>query len=161
MHANFLKYFTVSFVLLLIVTLANSQENNKGVEKVQDDMKVLQGDWICKKQQMNGGPELDVKNVKNMNKRLNFDKSVMIATYVEEGRKTRTIKGKFELDSTTEPKKFDFIGKEDPAGANLELIGIYELTENEFKLMLIEKGLRPTEFKKTKGSYVEFKRDIG
>ena len=149
MHANFLKYFTVSFVLLLIVTFANSQEKNKGVERVQDDMKVLQGNWIYINQKVNA------------QFRLNFDKSVMIAKYVEEGGKTRTIKGKFELDSTTEPKKFDFIGKEDPAGANLELIGIYELTGNEFKLMIVEKGLRPTEFKKTKGSYVEFKRDIG
>jgi uncharacterized protein (TIGR03067 family) len=156
MHVNFLKYFAVSFILLLTVTLANSQEKNKGVEKVQDDMKVLQGNWICIKQEVNGQLEL---NVKKMNKRLNFDKSVMIAEWVGGGGKTRTYKGKFELDSTTEPKKFDFIGKEDPAGANLEWIGIYELTENEFILMIVEKGIRPTEFKKPKGTYIQFKRD--
>ena len=149
MKANFFKYLIIFLVLILSGSPANSQDKSKEVQKVQDDMKVLQGNWIYINQKVNA------------QFRLNFDKSVMIATYVEEGRKTRTIKGKFELDSTTEPKKFDFIGKEDPAGANLELIGIYELTENEFKLMLIEKGLRPTEFKKTKGSYVEFKRDIG
>ena len=149
MKANFLKYLTIFLVLILSGSPANSQDKSKEVQKVQDDMKVLQGNWIYINQKVNA------------QFRLNFDKSVMIAKYVEEGGKTRTIKGKFELDSTTEPKKFDFIGKEDPAGANRELIGIYELTENEFKLMLIEKGLRPTEFKKTKGSYVEFKRDIG
>ena len=149
MKANFFKYLTIFLVLILSGSPANSQDKSKEVQKVQDDMKVLQGNWIYINQKVNA------------QFRLNFDKSVMIATYVEEGRKTRTIKGKFELDSTTEPKKFDFIGKEDPAGANLELIGIYELTGNEFKLMIVEKGLRPTEFKKTKGSFVEFKRDIG
>jgi len=156
MKSSFFKNLTIFLVLLLTVTLANSQEKNKGVEKVQDEMKVLQGNWICIKQEANGELEL---NVKKMNKRLNFDKSVMIAEWVGGGGKTRTYTGKFELDSTTKPKKFDFLGKEDPAGANLEWKGIYELTENEFKLMIVEKGLRPTEFKKTKGTYMQFKRD--
>lgn len=161
MHANFLKYFAVSFVLLLTVTLANSQEKNKGVEKVHDDMKVLQGDWICKKQQMNGGPELDVKNVKNMNKRLNFDKSVMITEWVGGAGKLRTFEGKFDLDPTTKPKKFDFSGKDtkDPKGPNLEWKGIYELTENELKLMIVEKGVRPSDLKSPVGTYMQFKRD--
>ena len=159
MKANFFKYLTIFLVLILSGSPANSQDKSKESQKVQDDMKVLQGDWICIMEELGGRPYTKEK-VKEMNKRMNVDKNSMIIKRVIDG-KLGTYKGKFELDSTTEPKKFDFIGKEDPAGANLELIGIYELTGNEFKLMIVEKGLRPTEFKKTKGSYVEFKRDIG
>jgi len=156
MHVNFVKCFAVLFVLLLTVTLANSQEKNKGVENVQDDMKILQGDWTCKKQEVNGQPE---RNVKRMNKRLNFDKSVMIAEWVGGAGKLRTFEGKFNLDPTTKPKKFDFTGKDtmDPKGPNLEWKGIYELTENEFKLTIVENGKRPSDFET--GTYMQFKRD--
>ena len=159
MHVNFLKYFAVSFVLLLTVTLANSQEKNKGVEKVQDDMKVLQGDWFCIMEET-GGQSLTKDKVKEMNKRMNVDKSFMIMKRVK-GDKLGVYEGKFELDSTTKPKKFDFTGK-GPSGANVEWKGIYELTENEFKITLVEKGLRPKEFKTgkdEKGTYMQFKRD--
>ena len=161
MKANFFKYLTIFLVLILSGSPANSQDKSKEVQKVQDDMKVLQGDWICKKQQMNGGPELDVKNVKNMNKRLNFDKSVMITEWVGGAGKLRTFEGKFDLDPTTKPKKFDFSGKDtkDPKGPNLEWKGIYDLTENELKLMIVEKGVRPSDLKSPVGTYMQFKRD--
>jgi len=47
MKANFFKYLAILLVLVLVGSPANSQDKNKGDEKVQDDMKVLQGDWIC------------------------------------------------------------------------------------------------------------------
>lgn len=162
MNANFLKYFAVSFVLLLTFTLANSQEKNKGVEKVQDDMKVLKGDWICKKQQWNGGPEDNVESVKTMNKRLNFDKSVMIAKWIGGAGNLKHFEGKFDLDPTTIPKQFDFTGKDikDPKGKDLVWRGIYELSQNEFKLMIVENGKRPSDLKSQIGIYMLFKRDI-
>jgi len=158
MKANFLKYFAISFVLLLTVTLANSQEKSKGVEKVQDDMKVLQGDWICIMEEFQGQPYAKDK-VKEMNKRMNVDKNSMIIKRVS-GGKLGTYEGKFELDPTTKPKKFDFTGTGN--GTNVEMKGIYELTENEFKVIYLGKGLRPKEFKTVKGEagvYVQYKRD--
>ena len=158
MKANIFKYLTIFLVLLLTVTLANSQEKSKGVEKVQDDMKVLQGDWICIMEEFQGQPYTKDK-VKEMNKRMNVDKNSMIIKRVS-GGKLGTYEGKFELDPTTKPKKFDFIGKVD--GSNVEMKGIYELTENEFKVIYVLRGLRPKEFKtvKVEGSiYVQYKRD--
>ena len=158
MKANIFKYLTIFLVLLLTVTLANSQEKSKGVEKVQDDMKVLQGDWICIMEEFQGQPYTKDK-VKEMNKRMNVDKNSMIIKRVS-GGKFATYEGKFELDPTTKPKKFDFIGKVD--GSNVEMKGIYELTENEFKVMYALRGLRPKEFKTVKGEpgiYVQYKRD--
>ena len=167
MHVNFLKYFAVSSVLLLTVTLANSQEKNKDVEKVQDDMKVLQGDWVCKMQVHYGDIE-SVLEVKNMNKRLNFDKNVLTARW--SGRsvngKLNTFEGKFELDPESKPKKFDFTCEyKGLKGENLTLKwkGIYELTENELKLMIVQEGDRPKNFKSTKdgkNTYMLFKRDM-
>jgi len=164
MHVNFAKCFAVLFVLLLTVTLANSQEKNKGVEKVQDDMKALQGDWVCK-MQVNYGDIESVLEVKNMNKRLNFDKNVLTARWNGRGGKLNTFEGKFELDSETKPKKFDFASQyKGPKGENLTLKwkGIYELTENEFKLMIVQEGDRPKDFKSTKdgkNTFMLFKRD--
>ena len=158
MHVNFVKCFAVLFVLLLTVTLANSQEKNKGVEKVQDDMKVLQGDWFCIMEET-GGQSLTKDKVKEMNKRMNVDKNSMIIKRVS-GGKLGTYEGKFELDPTTKPKKFDFTGTAN--GTNFEMKGIYELTENEFKVIYLGKGLRPKEFKTVKGEagvYVQYKRD--
>ena len=156
MKANFFKCFAVSFVLLLTVAIANSQEKNKGDEKVQDDMKVLQGDWVCIMEELGGQPYTKEK-VKEMNKRMNVDKNSMIIKRVI-GGKSGTYEGKFELDPTTKPKKFDFTGK-GPAGAKIEWKGIYELTENEFKVIYVGNGLRPKEFKGAGGIYVQYKRD--
>ena len=164
MKANFFKCFAVTFVLLLTITIANSQEKNKGVEKVQDDMKVLQGDWVCKMQIHYGDIE-SVLEVKNMNKRLNFDKNVLTARWNGRGGKLNTFEEKFELDSEIKPKKFDFASQyKGPKGENLTLKwkGIYELTENEFKLMIVQEGDRPKDFKSTKdgkNTYMLFKRD--
>ena len=158
MKANIFKYLTIFLVLLLTVTLANSQEKSKGVEKVQDDMKVLQGDWICIMEEFQGQPYTKDK-VKEMNKRMNVDKNSMIIKRVS-GGKLGTYEGKFELDPTTKPKKFDFTGTAN--GTNFEMKGIYELTENEFKVIYLGKGLRPKEFKTVKGEagvYVQYKRD--
>ena len=158
MKANIFKYLTIFLVLLLSVTLANSQEKSKGVEKVQDDMKVLQGDWICIMEEFQGQPYTKDK-VKEMNKRMNVDKNSMIIKRVS-GGKLGTYEGKFELDPTTKPKKFDFTGTAN--GTNFEMKGIYELTENEFKVIYLGKGLRPKEFKTVKGEagvYVQYKRD--
>ncbi len=158
MKANFFKYLAILLVLLLTVTLANSQEKSKGVEKVQDDMKVLQGDWICIMEEFQGQPYTKDK-VKEMNKRMNVDKNSMIIKRVS-GGKLGTYEGKFELDPTTKPKKFDFTGTAN--GTNFEMKGIYELTENEFKVIYLGKGLRPKEFKTVKGEagvYVQYKRD--
>ena len=158
MKANIFKYLIIFLVLLLTVTLANSQEKSKGVEKVQDDMKVLQGDWICIMEEFQGQPYTKDK-VKEMNKRMNVDKNSMIIKRVS-GGKLGTYEGKFELDPTTKPKKFDFIGKVD--GSNVEMKGIYELAENEFKVIYVLRGLRPKEFKTVKGEgsiYVQYKRD--
>ena len=158
MKANFLKYLTILLVLILSGSPANSQDKSKEVQKVQDDMKVLQGDWICIMEEFQGQPYTKEK-VKEMNKRMNVDKNSMIIKRVS-GGKFATYEGKFELDPTTKPKKFDFIGKVD--GSNVEMKGIYELTENEFKVMYALRGLRPKEFKTVKGEpgiYVQYKRD--
>ena len=80
MKANFLKYLTIFLVLILSGSPANSQDKSKEVQKVQDDMKVLQGDWVCKMQIHYGDIE-SVLEVKNMNKRLNFDKNVLTARW--------------------------------------------------------------------------------
>ena len=159
MKANFFKYLTILLVLILSGSPANSQDKSKEIQKVQDDMKVLQGDWFCIMEET-GGQSLTKDKVKEMNKRMNVDKSFMIMKRVK-GEKLGVYEGKFELDSTTKPKKFDFTGK-GPSGANVEWKGIYELTENEFKITLVEKGLRPKEFKTgkdEKGTYMQFKRD--
>ena len=159
MKANFFKYLTIFLVLILSGSPANSQDKSKEIQKVQDDMKVLQGDWFCIMEET-GGYSLNKDKVKEMNKRMNVDKSFMIMKRVK-GDKLGVYEGKFELDSTTKPKKFDFTGK-GPSGANVEWKGIYELTENEFKITLVEKGLRPKEFKTgkdEKGTYMQFKRD--
>ena len=158
MKANFFKYLTIFLVLILSGSPANSQDKSKEVQKVQDDMKVLQGDWICIMEEFQGQPYTKEK-VKEMNKRMNVDKNSMIIKRVS-GGKFATYEGKFELDPTTKPKKFDFIGKVD--GSNVEMKGIYELTENEFKVMYALRGLRPQEFKTVKGEpgiYVQYKRD--
>ena len=158
MKANFFKYLTIFLVLILSGSPANSQDKSKEVQKVQDDMKVLQGDWICIMEEFQGQPYTKEK-VKEMNKRMNVDKNSMIIKRVS-GGKFATYEGKFELDPTTKPKKFDFIGKVD--GSNVEMKGIYELTENEFKVMYALRGLRPKEFKTVKGEpgiYVQYKRD--
>ena len=159
MKANFFKYLTIFLVLILSGSPANSQDKSKEVQKVQDDMKVLQGDWVCIMEELGGQPYTKEK-VKEMNKRMNVDKNSMIIKRVI-GGKSGTYEGKFELDPTTKPKKFDFTGK-GPAGANVEMKGIYELTENEFKVIYVQKGLRPKEFKTVKGEagvYVQYKRD--
>ena len=159
MKANFFKYPTIFLVLILSGSPANSQDKSKEVQKVQDDMKVLQGDWICIMEEFQGQPYTK-ETVKEMNKRMNVDKNSMIIKRVIDG-KLGTYEGKFELDPTTKPKKFDFTGK-GPAGANVEMKGIYELTENEFKVIYVQKGLRPKEFKTVKGEagvYVQYKRD--
>ena len=159
MKANFFKYLTILLVIILAGSPANSQDKSKDIQKVQDDMKVLQGDWFCIMEET-GGQSLTKDKVKEMNKRMNVDKSFMIMKRVK-GDKLGVYEGKFELDSTTKPKKFDFTGK-GPSGANVEWKGIYELTENEFKITLVEKGLRPKEFKTgkdEKGTYMQFKRD--
>ena len=159
MKANFFKYPTIFLVLILSGSPANSQDKSKEVQKVQDDMKVLQGDWVCIMEELGGQPYTKEK-VKEMNKRMNVDKNSMIIKRVI-GGKSGTYEGKFELDPTTKPKKFDFTGK-GPAGANVEMKGIYELTENEFKVIYVQKGLRPKEFKTVKGEagvYVQYKRD--
>ena len=158
MKANFFKYLTIFLVLILSGSPANSQDKSKEVQKVQDDMKVLQGDWVCIMEELGGQPYTKEK-VKEMNKRMNVDKNSMIIKRVS-GGKFATYEGKFELDPTTKPKKFDFIGKVD--GSNVEMKGIYELTENEFKVMYALRGLRPKEFKTVKGEpgiYVQYKRD--
>ena len=158
MKANFFKYLTIFLVLILSGSPANSQDKSKESQKVQDDMKVLQGDWICIMEELGGRPYTKEK-VKEMNKRMNVDKNSMIIKRVS-GGKFATYEGKFELDPTTKPKKFDFIGKVD--GSNVEMKGIYELTENEFKVMYALRGLRPKEFKTVKGEpgiYVQYKRD--
>jgi len=159
MKAYFFKYLTILLVLILSGSPSNSQDKSKEIQKVQDDMKVLQGDWFCIMEET-GGQSLTKDKVKEMNKRMNVDKSFMIMKRVK-GDKLGVYEGKFELDSTTKPKKFDFTGK-GPSGANVEWKGIYELTENEFKITLVEKGLRPKEFKTgkdEKGTYMQFKRD--
>jgi uncharacterized protein (TIGR03067 family) len=159
MKANFFKYLTILLVLILSGSPSNSQDKSKEIQKVQDDMKVLQGDWICIMEELGGQPYTKEK-VKEMNKRMNVDKNSMIIKRVI-GGKSGTYEGKFELDPTTKPKKFDFTGK-GPAGANVEMKGIYELTENEFKVIYVQKGLRPKEFKTVKGEagvYVQYKRD--
>ena len=159
MKANFFKYLTILLVLILSGSPSNSQDKSKEIQKVQDDMKVLQGDWICIMEEFQGQPYTKEK-VKEMNKRMNVDKNSMIIKRVI-GGKSGTYEGKFELDPTTKPKKFDFTGK-GPAGANVEMKGIYELTENEFKVIYVQKGLRPKEFKTVKGEagvYVQYKRD--
>ena len=159
MKAYFFKYLTILLVLIFAGSPANSQDKSKEIQKVQDDMKVLQGDWFCIMEET-GGQSLSKDKVKEMNKRMNVDKSFMIMKRVK-GDKLGVYEGKFELDSTTKPKKFDFTGK-GPSGANVEWKGIYELTENEFKITLVEKGLRPKEFKTgkdEKGTYMQFKRD--
>ncbi len=143
-------------MLVLAVSPANSQDKSKESQKVQDDMKVLQGDWICIMEELGGQPYTKEK-VKEMNKRMNVDKNSMIIKRVI-GGKLGTYEGKFELDPTTKPKKFDFTGK-GPLGANVEMKGIYELTENEFKVIYVQKGLRPKEFKGAGGIYVQYKRD--
>ena len=158
MKANFFKYLTIFLVLILSGSPANSQDKSKEILKGQDDMKVLQGDWICIMEEFQGQPYTKEK-VKEMNKRMNVDKNSMIIKRVS-GGKFATYEGKFELDPTTKPKKFDFIGKVD--GSNVEMKGIYELTENEFKVMYALRGLRPKEFKTVKGEpgiYVQYKRD--
>ena len=158
MKANFFKYLTILLVLILSGSPSNSQDKSKEIQKVQDDMKVLQGDWICIMEEFQGQPYTKEK-VKEMNKRMNVDKNSMIIKRVS-GGKFATYEGKFELDPTTKPKKFDFIGKVD--GSNVEMKGIYELTENEFKVMYALRGLRPKEFKTVKGEpgiYVQYKRD--
>ena len=159
MKVNFFKYLAIMLVLISAGSSANSQDKSKEIQKVQDDMKVLQGDWFCIMEET-GGQSLSKDKVKEMNKRMNVDKSFMIMKRVK-GDKLGVYEGKFELDSTTKPKKFDFTGK-GPSGANVEWKGIYELTENEFKITLVEKGLRPKEFKTgkdEKGTYMQFKRD--
>ena len=159
MKANFFKYLTIFLVLILSGSPANSQDKSKESQKVQDDIKVLQGDWLCIMEELGGQPYTKEK-VKEMNKRMNVDKNSMIIKRVI-GGKSGTYEGKFELDPTTKPKKFDFTGK-GPAGANVEMKGIYELTENEFKVIYVQKGLRPKEFKTVKGEagvYVQYKRD--
>ena len=156
MKANFFKYPTIFLVLILSGSPANSQDKSKEVQKVQDDMKVLQGDWVCIMEELGGQPYTKEK-VKEMNKRMNVDKNSMIIKRVI-GGKSGTYEGKFELDPTTKPKKFDFTGK-GPAGAKIEWKGIYELTENEFKVIYVGNGLRPKEFKGAGGIYVQYKRD--
>jgi len=158
MKANFFKNLAIILVLISASSPANSQDKSKEILKVQDDMKVLQGDWICIMEEFQGQPYTKDK-VKEMNKRMNVDKNSMIIKRVS-GGKFATYEGKFELDPTTKPKKFDFIGKVD--GSNVEMKGIYELTENEFKVMYALRGLRPKEFKTVKGEpgiYVQYKRD--
>ena len=159
MKVNFFKYLAIMLVLISAGSSANSQDKSKESQKVQDDMKVLQGDWVCIMEELGGQPYTKEK-VKEMNKRMNVDKNSMIIKRVI-GGKSGTYEGKFELDPTTKPKKFDFTGK-GPAGANVEMKGIYELTENEFKVIYVQKGLRPKEFKTVKGEagvYVQYKRD--
>ena len=159
MKSHFFKYLTISLMLVLAVSFAKSQDKSKEIQKLQDDMKVLQGDWICMMEEFGGQPYTKNK-VKEMNKRMNVDKNSMIIKRVI-GERLGTYEGKFELDSTTKPKKFDFTGK-GPSGANFEVKGIYELTENEFKVIYAPKGLRPREFKTAKGDasvYVQYKRD--
>ena len=156
MKANFFKYLTILLVLILSGSPANSQDKSKEIQKVQDDMKVLQGDWLCIMEELGGQPYTKEK-VKEMNKRMNVDKNSMIIKRVI-GGKSGTYEGKFELDPTTKPKKFDFTGK-GPAGAKIEWKGIYELTENEFKVIYVGNGLRPKEFKGAGGIYVQFKRE--
>ena len=158
MKVNFFKYLAIMLVLISAGSSANSQDKSKEIQKVQDDMKVLQGDWLCIMEELGGQPYTKEK-VKEMNKRMNVDKNSMIIKRVS-GGKFATYEGKFELDPTTKPKKFDFIGKVD--GSNVEMKGIYELTENEFKVMYALRGLRPKEFKTVKGEpgiYVQYKRD--
>ena len=47
MKANFFKYLAILLVIILAGFPANSQDKSKDIQKVQDDMKVLQGDWFC------------------------------------------------------------------------------------------------------------------
>ena len=160
MKANFFKYLTIFLVLILSGSPANSQDKSKESQKVQDDMKVLQGDWICIMEEYEG--QLFTKDqVKEMNKRMKVDRNSMIIKRVTR-EKLGTYVGKFELDPTTNPKSFDFIGK-GPTGEYSEWKGIYELTENEFKVMYVKRGgVRPKEFKTVKnvdGTYIQFKRD--
>ena len=156
MKVNFFKYLAIILVLISAGSSANSQDKSKEIQKVQDDMKVLQGDWLCIMEELGGQPYTKEK-VKEMNKRMNVDKNSMIIKRVI-GGKSGTYEGKFELDPTTKPKKFDFTGK-GPAGAKIEWKGIYELTENEFKVIYVGNGLRPKEFKGAGGIYVQFKRE--
>ena len=85
MKANFFKYLTIFLVLILSGSPANSQDKSKESQKVQDDMKVLQGDWICIMEELGGRPYTKEK-VKEMNKRMNVDKNSMIIKRVNVGK---------------------------------------------------------------------------
>jgi uncharacterized protein (TIGR03067 family) len=138
----------------------NIKTNAPPINKNNNEM--LQGDWICIMEEVKGQPYTKDK-VKEMNKRMNVNKNSMIIKRVI-GGKLGSYEGKFTLDPTMTPKKFDFTGK-GPSGANVEWKGIYELTENEFKVIYVyNEGIRPKEFKTLKGEtglcvYVQYKRD--
>jgi uncharacterized protein (TIGR03067 family) len=164
MNPNFSKYFAILFVLILTVTLAKSQDINKSAGKLQDDMEILQGNWICIMEEFGGNPFAKDK-VNQMNKRMNIEKNLMIIKRTIKGGKTGTWAGKIELDPTTKPKKFDYTGK-DNSGVNETYKGIYELTENEFKICFAVRGERPKEFKTSIGKswqdglYVHYLKEI-
>lgn len=146
-------------VSLTVVTLcafafpANSDEKTKE----QDDMKLLQGDWICVMEEIKGKP-YSKDRIKELNKRMNIDKDRINIKRVTAG-KQGVYEGKFEIDQTSKPKKFDFIGKFNGTKI-VEWRGIYELDKDKFKLMFVEQGLRPKVFSTSEtGVMVEFKRD--
>jgi uncharacterized protein (TIGR03067 family) len=137
-----------------------------GLSTVDDptakDAKALQGDLVCTRE-ARGGKELTKAELNEMNKRLMVKGNKFVMKRVV-NEKLGTYDGRFELDAAQSPKRFEWTGK-GPDGSATELMGIYQLTGDMFRLRYVFAGpdaKQPTNFdvpEKGRGLLLEFKRD--
>lgn len=114
----------------------------------------LQGEWVCTHEE-SGGNAISASEMEKMGKILTMagDKLVIERSKeVGRGKYDGTVK----LAPTTSPKQFDFYGDK-PGGGKAWFFGVYELTDDEFKICYFwattpeDRGKRPADFKTRPG----------
>ncbi|MGE3818837.1 MAG: TIGR03067 domain-containing protein [Isosphaeraceae bacterium] len=127
-----------------------------------DDVKELQGRWVSISEEINGNP-LTRDQLRKMNKRLVVSGTRFTIDRVGFNGQPGTYGGTFRLHGLS-PRLFDWTGK-GPGGIEQKWEGVYELTEDTFRLCYITTGpgvARPLVLKSIPGAKsvsIVFKRE--
>lgn len=117
-----------------------------------DDDKQLQGRWVSISEENNGNP-LTPEQLKKMNKRLEVKGDRFTIDRVGFNGKQGRYSGTFRLSGSI-PRQFDWSGQ-GPDGKDQEIVGVYELTDELFRLCYVTSGpetTRPLVLKSLPGS---------
>ena len=138
-----------------------AQKAKEEASKTKDDKTLLQGRWYAVAEETEG-KALSKDDIATLNKILDVSSDEFRMERTSGGKRGSYV-GTIRLGQGDGQKLFDFEGK-GPGGSQIELHGIYEMTEDVFKVCfatnLAGKGYtRPREFRSSPGRvFVTFKR---